>query len=272
MLLVGHLARDLTPGGAALGGTVAYAGLTAHALGLRVGLVSAADPSLDYSPLAPLSLHLLPSDGSTTFENQYDGTRRRQILHARAAPISLDDVPTAWRTAPLVHLAPIANEVDPRMVTSFPGAQVFLTPQGWLRRWDAAGVVRQEAWETILPLVEGAAAIVVSLEDLGGDVGAIEALSQRCSTVAVTTGELGAYIASAGQTRLLPAPASTVVDLTGAGDIFAATFFASLAAGLDAWEAGSRANVLAARSIRRPGLQGVPTAQECEEFHVRNMA
>jgi sugar/nucleoside kinase (ribokinase family) len=157
------------------------------------------------------------------------------------------------------------------MVTEFPRAQVFLTPQGWLRRWDAAGVVRQEAWETILPLIEGATAMVVSLEDLGGDVEAIEAFALRCPIVAVTAGERGAYIASAGQTRLLPAPASMVVDLTGAGDVFAATFFAALATGTDAWEAGRRANILAAHSIRRPGLQGVPTAQECEALHVRTI-
>jgi hypothetical protein len=269
LLLVGHLARDLTPSGAVLGGTAAYAGMTAHAWGLRVGVVSAADPSIDLSPLAPLSLHLLPSLQSTTFENQYDGTRRRQILHALAKPIGLDDVPPAWRASPLIHLAPIAHEVDPRMVTSFPGAQVFLTPQGWLRRWDSAGVVRQEAWETILPLVDGAAAIVVSLEDLGGDLKAIEALARSCPIVAVTAGELGAYIASAGQTRLLPVPASIAVDSTGAGDVFAATFFASLAAGLDAWEAGRRANILAAHSILRPGLQGVPTPQECDALRVR---
>ena len=39
-LIVGHLTYDITPDGPRLGGTVSYAGLTAHALGLRVGIVT----------------------------------------------------------------------------------------------------------------------------------------------------------------------------------------------------------------------------------------
>ena len=39
-LIIGHLTYDLTPSGPRIGGTAAYAGLTAHALGLRVGIVT----------------------------------------------------------------------------------------------------------------------------------------------------------------------------------------------------------------------------------------
>ncbi len=42
-LVIGHIARDLTPSGPRLGGTVAYSGLTARALGLRVGIVTSWD-------------------------------------------------------------------------------------------------------------------------------------------------------------------------------------------------------------------------------------
>ena len=41
-LVIGHVAHDLTPQGPRLGGTVAYSALTAQALGLRVGIVTAA--------------------------------------------------------------------------------------------------------------------------------------------------------------------------------------------------------------------------------------
>ena len=36
-LVIGHLSCDITPEGPRLGGTAAYAALTSHALGLRVG-------------------------------------------------------------------------------------------------------------------------------------------------------------------------------------------------------------------------------------------
>jgi hypothetical protein len=48
-LVIGHVAHDLTPSGPRLGGTAAYSTLTARALGLRVGVVTASGPetSLD---------------------------------------------------------------------------------------------------------------------------------------------------------------------------------------------------------------------------------
>ena len=46
-LIIGHAARDLTPKGAQLGGTVTYAGLTANALDQRVGVVTSAADQLD---------------------------------------------------------------------------------------------------------------------------------------------------------------------------------------------------------------------------------
>jgi len=42
-LVIGHIACDLTPAGPRLGGTAAYAALTARALGLRVGVVTAGE-------------------------------------------------------------------------------------------------------------------------------------------------------------------------------------------------------------------------------------
>ena len=45
-LVVGHIAQDVIPGGFQLGGTVSYASLTAKALGLRVGIVTACTPDL----------------------------------------------------------------------------------------------------------------------------------------------------------------------------------------------------------------------------------
>jgi sugar/nucleoside kinase (ribokinase family) len=54
------------------------------------------------------------------------------------------------------------------------------------------------------------------------------------------------------------------VDATGAGDIFAAAFFARRFQTRDAWEAARFATNLAAYSVTRVGLQGIPTHKEIE--------
>jgi sugar/nucleoside kinase (ribokinase family) len=54
------------------------------------------------------------------------------------------------------------------------------------------------------------------------------------------------------------------VDPTGAGDIFAAAFFFRLHATRDPWEAARFATNLAALSVARVGLEGIPTAEEVQ--------
>ena len=39
-LVIGHVTQDLVNGGVMLGGTASYSTMTAHALGLRTGLVT----------------------------------------------------------------------------------------------------------------------------------------------------------------------------------------------------------------------------------------
>jgi sugar/nucleoside kinase (ribokinase family) len=50
-LVIGHLTVDLTPSGPALGGSASYAALTARALGLRVGVVTAWGNEIELSVL-----------------------------------------------------------------------------------------------------------------------------------------------------------------------------------------------------------------------------
>ncbi len=54
------------------------------------------------------------------------------------------------------------------------------------------------------------------------------------------------------------------MDATGAGDIFAAAFFERLYQTKDAWEAARFATNLAAYSVTRNGLHGIPTHEEIE--------
>ena len=54
-------------------------------------------------------------------------------------------------------------------------------------------------------------------------------------------------------------------DATGAGDVFAAAFFVRLLETRDPWEAARFANRVAAVSVTRPGLQGIPTPTEVQQ-------
>ena len=53
-------------------------------------------------------------------------------------------------------------------------------------------------------------------------------------------------------------------DPTGAGDIFATSFFYRYFHTRDPWEAARFATVIASHSVTRPGLKGVPTPQEVQ--------
>jgi len=264
-LVLGHFARDLTPAGARTGGTVAYSALTARALGLRVGVVTACDPDLDLSALEDIPIIAAPASHSTTFENIQTPTGRRQVLHHVAPPVALDQVPEPWRAAAIVHLGPIAGEVPDRLDRRFRPSLLGLTPQGWLRGWDDQGHVHPHAWPGAAEALPQAGAVVISVEDVAGDEEQIEAMALACRVLAVTEGPAGARLYWNGDLRRFRAPRVPEVDPTGAGDIFAAAFFIRLHQTRDPWEAARFAVQVSARSVTRPGLKGIPTAQEIEQ-------
>ena len=129
-LIIGHLTRDLTPTGPRLGGTVAYAGLTAYALGLRVGIVTSWGGELPLGNLKHIPIISYPAEHSTTFENIYTDKGRIQIVHTVAPRLDYHLIPEPWRQAPIVHLGPVAQEVEPGLVRHFPNSLVGVTPQG----------------------------------------------------------------------------------------------------------------------------------------------
>jgi sugar/nucleoside kinase (ribokinase family) len=265
-LVIGHVSADRADGRVQLGGTAAFAGLTARAVGRRVAVVTSAAPDLDLSPLSQLHTSVVASPQSTTFENRPTPAGRLQILHARAAPLSAEHVPLSWRSISLVHLGPIANEVDAGLIDLFSGSFVGVTAQGRLRAWDSEGRVRATGFETIRPLLQMADAVVLSREDLSGSEEAARELASLCRVLALTDGPRGATVVAQGESRDLPAPTAVEIDATGAGDIFAAVFFHVLQHTSDPWQAGRSANSLASRSVSRRGLASVPSPEEARQF------
>jgi len=264
-LVIGHVAHDLTPSGPRLGGTVSYAALTARALGLRVGVVTASGPETSLESLKDIPVISIESPQSTTFENIYTEHGRVQFLRAQASPIDFNSVPEAWRRTPIIHLAPIANEMDSVLPKGFSPRLLGITPQGWMRQWDSEGRVSPSAWSNAEAALMQADAVAFSREDVGGDDELIEHIAHQARVLAVTEGAAGSVLYWHGDRRRFRARQVEEVDATGAGDVFAAAFFARLFSTHDPWEAARFATLLASHRVTRVGLDGIPTAEEIRE-------
>jgi sugar/nucleoside kinase (ribokinase family) len=262
-LVIGHAAHDLTPSGARLGGTAAFSALTARALGLRVGIVTSVGTETSLAALDGIPVISIPSEHSTTFDNIYGAEGRTQILHHRAAPIDFAHVPEVWWHAGILHLGPIAGEVEPVLPKGFSPDLLGLTAQGWLRGWDDSGRVHPVRWEDESAL-EAAGAVVLSIEDVGGDMEQIEVFAHHTRVLAVTEGAAGCVLYWNGDRRRFRAPQFYETDATGAGDIFAAAFFIRLFTTRDPWEAARFATLLASHTVTRVGLDGIPTKEEIQ--------
>ena len=260
-LVLGHVTQDLTPAGPQPGGTATFASLTAQAVGLRPGIVTATGGGALPTVLAHLPARSIASEYSTTFRNDYEGGRRRQMVLSVAARLSLAAVPPEWRSAPIVHLAPLAREVDPELAGLFPSSFVGLTAQGWLRQWDAAGRVAVAPWPEAEPALRAASAVVISREDMQGDADILRSWAGWARVLVVTAGAEGATVYVDGQARHFPAPQVPEVDPTGAGDIFAAVYFALLRETADPWAAAEPAVALASASVGHAGLSGIPGSE-----------
>lgn len=273
-LTIGHVTRDLhLDGPFSLGGTVTFAALTAYRLGLVAAIVTCADADV----LAALPNHLpsiglavRPSEATTTFANRYHAGFRTQYLRARAEQQQLEDIPESWRSAPIVLLGPLAQELTPEFATFFPrrqGAIIAATPQGWLRRWDEHGRIWPTPWTAAEEVIAHLDVLILSHDDLlpfagGSRVEASAMLahwSQHVPILVATDGLQGATLFQHGVPERFPAYPVTEVDPTGAGDVFAAAFLTHLHNHNDPRKAVDFANCVASLSIEHPGITGIPT-------------
>jgi sugar/nucleoside kinase (ribokinase family) len=261
-LLIGHVTQDVVPSGFVLGGTVSYSAMAVAALGLRVGIITAAPDSVDLSTLADFPILCIPCEEATTFENIQTPEGRIQYLHKRAPTLTAIMIPPEWQQAAIVHFAPVAYEIDASLVELYADEFKCITPQGCLRTTDENKRVHYRDWaeaDLVMPQMEAA---VISVEDVQYNEERIQRLQKHARILAVTEGEQGARIYWNGDVRHCMAPKVSVVDPTGAGDIFAAIFFARLQTTRDAWLAGAQAVRLASLSVTRRGVEGMPTAEE----------
>lgn len=263
-LVIGHITCDITPGGLRLGGSAAYAALTARAMGLRVGVVTAWANEIPLAGFEAITVVAAPAQHATRFENIHTDQGREQVIHHVAPKIDFALVPEAWRRARIIHLSPVAQEVDPTLPPDFRPALLGLTPQGWMRTWDSQGHVRPCDWLGAEKSLHAAGAAVLSVEDVRHREEVIEHLVLASRLLVLTEGAAGARLYWNHDLRRFRAPVAEEVDPTGAGDVFAAAFFVRLLNTRDPWEAARFANQVAAISVTRLGLAGVPTPEEVQ--------
>jgi 1D-myo-inositol 3-kinase len=295
-LAIGHATRDIQAGGDwRLGGSVAFAALTASRLGLKSAVVTSGSSELLAEvtrTLPDVQVSAIPSLEATTFENVYTNGVRRQYLRGRATTISLDAVPERWRAAPMILLAPLIGEVEPEVAAELSrenSALLAATPQGWLRRTDSIGRVSPAPFDMARQILPFLQVMILSYEDvLPASALATASTSSSASTTAeaatrgveqaqelvsdwarivpmvvVTRGAAGALLFQKGlPPRTFPGYPAREVDPTGAGDVFAGAFMAQLCRTSNPAAAMDFANRVAACSVEALGVGGIPTYEE----------
>ncbi len=258
-LIIGHIAADITPSGFVLGGTVAYAAHTAQAFGLNVAVLTSArqDEPLLKQIHPAIRLKNIAAESTTIYENIYTAEGRVQYLRAVAAHLQPEHIPGEWRSARLVHLAPIANEVSPEMVYLFPNSRIIATPQGWMRRADATQRIHFYPWQDddVLRQLD---LMVISEEDIIHSPNLEQTCAAKTQRLVITRGDKPGTVYQHGMHRTFDVFPVKPVDLTGAGDIFTASLVCAWDRCGDFYQALQAAARLAAYSVQQHGLASVP--------------
>lgn len=261
-VVVGHVTADLVAEDRVLGGPASFASLTARAFGLRVGvLTSAAHDELLLAEMGDVQVVNVPAAHTTTYRNIYQGGTRMQYVSAVAEPLTAAHVPDVWQDAPLVQIAPVADEIDADVADVFQTDRLLLTPQGWMRRWDAQGRVDFKRWYNP-HLLARALVTVLSEEDITAQPWLEAEYAAAADWLVITRGERGGTSYRQGVPSHYAAVPGSAVDVTGAGDVFAAALLVAWDRLQDVDAALHVAAALASHSIMRRGPASVPTRAE----------
>lgn len=263
-LVIGHLTKDLVDSGERLGGTVLFSGLTAHALGFKTGVITSHADDLDLTSIKHLWIKCKSGNNTTTFRNLSDGVYRMQFLYQLASPITCEDIPDFNLAPSIVHLGPVANEVDPNILIHFPDSLKCLTPQGWFRARDEKNQVIYQDWDDFRKFLPMADIAIISLDDVNNDEETISKMASLVPIFVVTENRRGARVYWHNDARFITAPGVKYVDDTGAGDIFSTAFFYRYFYTKDPWEAGRFAVQIASWTVSQEYLQSIPSKEIIE--------
>lgn len=264
-LVIGFVVQDVVPDGFTVGGTATYSSITARNLGRKPGIVTRLAPDFIIPEvLNGVEVHRVPSAHTTTFHNIYHAGHREQFIRALADAIQPEDIPAVWDGTPIVHLGPLARELDARFAKLFPKAHVGVTPQGWLRQWDETGRVRLRLWDEAPDILPHVDVLVLSEEDLNGDAALMDEYIRLTHIAIMTQGPRGCMVYVDGKGTQVPGFPVQEVDPTGAGDVFAAAFLIRLEETHDPIQAARFANATASFCVQGPGVTTIPMRAQVE--------
>ena len=255
---IGHVTLDRFGESVRPGGSALYAAVTAHRLGLSVGLLTshAEDFPLEIIP-SHIEVVTVPADETTLFEHRQEAQGRVSHVRALASPLTDADVPEDWRDASLTLLAPVVDEVDPLIATLFTDGAVGAAAQGWVRRVKPDGLVVPRPWPSPEPLLQSVQTLFLSREDILGQEAEVIEWFQRLPIGVLTADRVGALLFVNGERyEVQPRPAREV-DPTGAGDVFAATFLIQYQREGDPWLAAAAAACAGSLAVEGEGWSAV---------------
>lgn len=272
-LLLGHVTVDRVDARRVLlGGTATYASLTVAGLGGRAAIHTSAsyEPAL-VNPLSVRGIRIarIPAAYTTCFVNQYDEQgRRQQTIESVAERLTYDQLLPEWRHPPLVHFAPLCQELDAALVDRFPKSLIGVTPQGWMRAWGDDGLVHAVEWADADRVLARADAVVISVDDVA-DQRVIHDWARKARLLVVTRADQGCDVYRDRGRQTYHAPAfrpARETDPTGAGDVFAAAYFWHLLRSDGDWRtAADWANCVASFAVEKQGIGGVPKLDDVEK-------
>jgi len=258
-LVVGSISRDRSRTAAGEhverpGGVVHYAGLALARLGVQVRVVTCVaseDAELLLGPLrrAGVYVHAVSSPRTTTYWNDYSGTRDGHTLLETSRPIEREDIPRSWRENDLVQLGPLhIDDLAAGLIHDLRGL-IGLDMQGFARQERSTGF---SALARFLPEIDILQASEPELESLlAGESVEHFKTRARLSELIVTRGAQGASVWTHAGRVEIPAHTVPVRDRTGAGDVFLASYLHARVRGYKPLEAARAAARNSACQIAR---------------------
>jgi sugar/nucleoside kinase (ribokinase family) len=264
-LVVGNITVDYTPVGREWGGTALFAAITAQRLGARVHVLTSM-PQAEVRHVLPAEIEVRNVDSPvfcTFLHKHFEGVRDQYITDV-AHTLHAGDLPERWRTLPLVHFGPIAQEVGHDLLGAFNKALRGGSVQGWLRHWGEDGHVQPLPPEKMLEWVPPVDCSFLSEEDIGSNRQVIDVYRRAHRVVVLTDGAHGATVFEGDTAMHVPAFPVQEVDDNGAGDVFSAAFLIRYYETGNALEAAHFATVVASYHVEHIGTEGLPTREQVD--------
>jgi predicted nicotinamide N-methyase len=279
-LVCGHVTLDRVDGGTVPGGSAYYAAHALAALGAEVRLLTAAGADFPREALrfsgtptststaAPtpgsIDALVLPAPATTVFENAYDAAgRRSQRVRAAAPPLDAAALPSPWRDADLLLLAPVLGELDPAALLGAARSRVAgLTVQGLVRAVRPDGTVVPRPLAPAPPALRGVTAAFLGDDEAAGQPALAGLLAAAVPIVVLTHGARGCEVIEGRRVRRVGVHPAREVDPTGAGDAFAAAFLLALARGEDPIAAARLGAAAGSIAVEGRGAEALSRAGE----------